>query len=355
MNCEHILHDISQGKVMSDEEFIHLFQNAELISLAQAADEMRTRRFPSGLVTFVIDRNINYTNICTCQCKFCAFYRNKEDADAYVIDEKLLYQKIDEALAQGATQLMIQGGLNPDLSIEYYERMFVGIKEKYAVTIHSLTAPEVVFIAKNSGLSVEDALIRLRKSGLDSLPGGGAEILHDDIRKKISPNKINTEQWLSVMRSAHKIGMKTTATMMMGAGENIEHRLAHLRHIRDLQEETQGFRAFICWTYQPGNSMLEIDKISTSVYLRFLALARLYLHNIEHIQGSFVTQGTGVGQLSLYFGCDDLGSIMLEENVVRATGTVNNMYVEKMKKIIREAGKTPALRDTEYKVLQVFP
>lgn len=355
MNIPDILNEIVQGRIMSNQEFMELFYHADLIALAKAATEVRNQRFPDRISTFVIDRNINYTNICVCQCKFCAFYRKKGDAGAYVIDEQLLDKKIQEALDAGATQIMIQGGLNPDLTIEYFENMFRKIKEKYPVTIHSLTAPEIVFISERSGLTVLQTLTRLQQAGLDSLPGGGAEILHDEIRRVISPNKISAQQWLNVMRTAHQIGMKTTATMMIGTVETIEHRLAHLQQIRDLQTETQGFRAFICWTYQPGNSQLDVEKMSAVPYLRFLALSRLYLDNIEHIQGSFVTQGARIGQLSLFFGGDDLGSIMLEENVVRATGGVtNNLFEEEMKDLIREARRVPAVRDTEYNLLKVF-
>ena len=354
MNIEGLLKDILAGRRMTNEEFTYLYENADLLILGQAADQARRQRFANDRVTFIIDRNINYTNICTCQCRFCAFYRQPNDADAYVIDKKTLFTKIEEAIELGASQLMIQGGLNPKLNIEFFEDMFRSIKARYPITIHSLTAPEIVYIARISGLMVRETLLRLQKAGLDSLPGGGAEVLHDEVRKHISPRKISTQQWLDVMQKAHEIGMKTTATMMMGSVDRLKHRLHHLDIIRNLQDETGGFRAFIMWTYQPGNNELMGKKISSLSYLRFLALSRLYLDNIEHIQGSWVTQGKQIGQLSLLFGGDDLGSIMIEENVVRSAGLVYKMNQEEMIALIRATGRKPALRDTAYRILKEY-
>jgi len=352
---EDILQEIIAGRRMTPDEFRFLFNEADLYDLARAANAVRDRRFPEKMTTFVIDRNINYTNICSCKCRFCAFYRDKDDPDAYVIDEKLLYQKIDEALELGATQLMIQGGLNEDLDLAFFERMFRGIKERYNITIHSLTAPEVAFLARKEGLTLEQTLRRLRNAGLDSLPGGGAEILHDEVRAQISPNKISSREWLEVMRAAHREGMKSTATMMIGTVETLEHRLFHLQSIRNLQDETGGFRAFIVWTYQPGNNELMGEKMSSLEYLRFLALSRLFLDNFEHIQGSWVTQGKQIGQITQFFGADDLGSIMIEENVVRAAGLSYRMQIEEMIALIASAGRIPALRDTEYRIIKIFP
>ncbi|HWP98300.1 MAG TPA: cyclic dehypoxanthinyl futalosine synthase [Syntrophomonadaceae bacterium] len=354
MDTQHILGQVLDGRRMNNEELAWLYQHGDLISIGQAADQVRQRRYPEGLTTYIIDRNINNTNICSCQCKFCAFFRKAGDEDAYVLDEETLFAKIEEALQLGASQLMIQGGLNEDLSLEYYENMFRSIKERYAITIHSLTAPEVVFIARNAGLSIQATLERLQAAGLDSLPGGGAEVLHDEVRKAISPNKISSREWIEVMRIAHRIGMKTTATMMMGSVDQIEHRIHHLDLLRSLQDETQGFRAFIAWTYQPGNNELLGSKISSMLYLKFLALSRLYLDNFEHIQGSWPTQGERIGQLSLFFGADDMGSIMLEENVVRSAGLTYEMHEQKMIGLIRETGRIPALRDTEYRILKRF-
>lgn len=352
MQEEKILKEILAGRRMNEEELIALYKGASLLNIAKAANIIRQRRFPENTMTFIIDRNINYTNICSCQCSFCAFYRKVEDNDAYVISQDLIVDKIEEAIALGASQVMIQGGLNKDLSIEYFEDMFKGIKAKFDITIHSLSAPEIKFIAENSNLSISDTLLRLKKAGLDSLPGGGAEILHDNIRNTISPKKINSAEWLDVMRSAHQIGMKSTATMMMGTVEEIEHRAIHLQQIRDLQDETGGFRAFIAWTYQAGNNELKGKKINSVEYLKLLALSRLYLDNIDHIQASWVTQGKELAQLSLHFGANDLGSIMIEENVVRSTGLNYKMKKAEMIDLIKGAGFTPALRDTTYIILE---
>jgi cyclic dehypoxanthinyl futalosine synthase len=354
LNSESILSEVLEGRRMSDQEFAFLFEHGDLLELGQAACQARDKIFQDDLITFIIDRNINYTNICSCQCKFCAFYRRKTDPDAYVIDKATLFGKIMEAMQLGATQIMLQGGLNEDLHIDFFEDMFKEIKTRYGLTLHSLSAPEVVFIAKNSDLTIADTLLRLKKAGLDSLPGGGAEILHDEVRAQISPNKVNTATWLEVMRTAHRLGLKSTATMMMGTVETLEQRIAHLREIRALQDETNGFRAFIAWTYQPGNNELRGKKMSSSLYLRFLALSRLYLDNFDHIQGSWVTQGERIGQMTLYFGADDLGSLMLEENVVRAAGLHYQMHINSMLDLIRGTGRTPALRDTAYEVLRVF-
>ena len=354
METESLLNEILAGRRMSNGEFAWLYQQGDLLAIGRAADQIRKRRFPDGLVTFIIDRNINYTNICSCRCKFCAFYRQPGDEDAYVLDQDTLFKKIEEAIRMGATQVMIQGGLNDALNIEYFEEMFRSIKERYEITIHSLTAPEIVFIAKNAGLSIRDTLLRLQRAGLDSLPGGGAEVLHDEVRQAISPNKISSREWLTVMEEAHRIGMRTTATMMMGSLDRIEHRIHHLEQIRQLQDQTGGFRSFIVWTYQPGNNELAGEKLSSMLYLKFLALSRLYLDNFDHIQGNWVTQGKRIGQLSLFFGANDLGSIMLEENVVRATGLSQHIEEHEMVQLIKDAGRIPALRDTEYRVIKRF-
>lgn len=354
MNTGEILNSVRDGERLSDEEFMYLYRHGDILQIARTASTLRDKRFPDNIVTFIIDRNINYTNICSCKCKFCAFYRDKNDLDAYVIDKDTLYKKIEEAVELGATQLMIQGGLNEDLNISFFEDMFKGIKERYDITIHSLTAPEIDFIARNSSLSIAETLQRLKTAGLDSLPGGGAEVLHDEVRGQISPHKINTRRWLEIMRIAHEIGMESTATMMMGSVDEIDHRLFHLSKIRELQDDTGGFRAFIMWTYEPGNNELLGKRVSSLEYLKCLALSRIYLDNIPHIQGSWLTQGKRIGQLSLFFGADDLGSIMLEENVVRSAGLMYRMQQREMINLISSAGKIPALRDTEYKRLKIF-
>ncbi len=353
MDITKILKDIKAGQRMTEQQFHFLYENGDLLEIAWYANEVRDRKFPNT-ISFIIDRNINYTNICSCACKFCAYYRKADDPDAYVIEQDALLAKIEEAVELGATQLMIQGGLNESLTIEYFENMFRTIKSRYDITIHSLTAPEIVFIAQVSGLSVRETLLRLQDAGLDSLPGGGAEVLHDEVRSQISPNKITSRQWLEVMQTAHEIGIPSTATMMMGSVDKLEHRIHHLQKIRELQDQTKGFRAFIAWTYQPGNTELSGSKMSSLQYLRFLALTRLYFDNIDHIQGSFVTQGKRVGQLTLFFGADDLGSIMIEENVVRSTGVAYRMPKQEMIDLIRTTGKIPVQRDTQYNMLQYY-
>ncbi|MDD3365084.1 MAG: dehypoxanthine futalosine cyclase [Syntrophomonas sp.] len=354
LNTQNLLNDIMTGRRMSEDDFLALYQYGDLLDIARAANQVRDQRFPGNIISFIIDRNINYTNVCSCACKFCAFFRKAEDEDAYVIDQETLFAKVEEAIELGATQLMIQGGLNEALGIDFYEDMFSSIKSRYNLTIHSLTAPEIVFVAKNSGLSIRETLLRLQAAGLDSLPGGGAEVLHDDVRAQISPNKIKSAQWLEVMKTAHEIGMPSTATMMMGSVDKLEHRIHHLQKVRELQDETGGFRAFIAWSYQPGNNELLGKKLSSLEYLRFLALSRLYLDNIEHIQGSWLTQGQRVGQLTLFFGADDLGSIMIEENVVRSAGLNFKMKKEEMIGLIRETGKIAAQRDTQYNILKTY-
>lgn len=355
MNCGKILSQVVAGKRLTEDEFLFLYQNAELLDLGQAATEVRDRLFPEGRITFIIDRNINYTNICQCQCRFCAFYRNTGHPEAYVLSWEEIRKKIKEAEEMGASQIMLQGGLNPALAIEYFEDLFARIKEEFpGITIHSLSPPEIEHIARISGITIREALARLKKAGLSSLPGGGAEILDDEVRTRISPRKINTSTWLQVMEEAHLLGLKSTATMMLGSVDEVKHRLNHMSRVRSLQDKTGGFRAFIMWSYQPGNNELMGFKISSTEYLRMLALARLYLDNFQHIQGSWVTQGPQVGQLSLYFGADDLGSTMLEENVVRAAGVGHSMSVDQMVNLIRETGKIPALRNTEYDVVKEF-
>lgn len=333
-------------------EGVRLF-DGDLIELGLRADEIRRKKF-GDVTTFIIDRNINYTNVCENECRFCAFYRRSGSKDAYLLTLEEILEKARETVESGGTQLMIQGGLNPALGLEYFEEMFRAIKRRFDVTIHSLTATEIEWLARRSGLTIVETLKRLQAAGLDSLPGGGAEILVDAIRQKISPKKISTDGWFEVMRAAHSIGMKSTATMVIGFGETAAQRIEHLDRVRRLQDETDGFRAFITWTFQPSNTALGGEKASAWDYMRTLAVTRIYLDNIEHIQGSWVTQGERIGQLTLGFGADDLGSIMLEENVVRAAGTRFEMSTRKMIDLIKSAGFRPAQRDTQYNVLKFF-
>ena len=331
---------------------VRLF-DADPIELGLRADEIRRKKF-GDVTTFIIDRNINYTNVCENRCRFCAFYRREDQSDAYLLRLDEILDKVRETVEAGGTQLMIQGGLNPAVDLKYFEEMFRAIKSRYSITIHSLTATEIDWLARREGLTALDVLKRLQAAGLDSLPGGGAEILVDAIRKKISPRKISTDGWLDVMRAAHSIGMKSTATMVIGFGETAAQRIEHMEKVRRLQDETGGFRAFITWTFQPTNTALGGSKVSAWDYMRTLAISRLYLDNVEHIQGSWVTQGERLGQLTQTFGADDLGSIMLEENVVRAAGTSFEMSTRKMIELIEGAGFRAAQRDTEYKAIKFF-
>ena len=335
------------------DEGVKILKNYDLLELGKIADEIRRKKF-GDVTTFIIDRNINYTNICENECKFCAFWRKKNNPSAYVLSNEEILEKVRETVDAGGTQVMIQGGLNPELPLSYYEKMLSEIKKNFKITIHSFTATEILYFAKKNGLSIEETLKRLKFAGLDSLPGGGAEILVDEIRKKISPKKIMTEDWLNVMKIAHKIGMNSTATMVIGFGENISQRVEHMEKIRNLQDETGGFRAFISWTYQPKNTILGGEKINSWEYMKTLAFTRIFLDNIEHIQGSWVTQGEKIGQLTQIFGADDLGSIMLEENVVKAAGTFFEMSINKMVNLIKETKKIPAQRNTNYDILRKF-
>jgi cyclic dehypoxanthinyl futalosine synthase len=349
-----ILNEVLEGRRLTDSEALFLLEsdNADLLAIGAAADEIRGRRFPDNTITFIIDRNINYSNICTSKCRFCAFYRDKDDPEAYLLSKDEIFKKIEETLELEGTQIMIQGGLHPDLKIDYFEDIFSSIKAKYDIVIHSLGAPEVAYIADISGIDVDEALARLAGAGLDSLPGAGAEILVDHYRKNVSPNKVSADRWLYVMERAHLQGIESTATMMMGGPESVSDRVEHMKKIRDLQDKTGGFRAFIAWTYQPGHTELGGEKISSREYLKTLAVARLFFDNVKHIQGSWVTQGKDIGQLSLSFGADDLGSIMIEENVVRATGVNYAMSKEEMVRLIQSAGKQAARRNTVYEVIE---
>jgi len=349
-----ILDMTSEGKRLSSDEAVLLFKKANLLKLAKAADDVCKKKHPDGFATFQIDRNINYTNICQNQCSFCAFYRKKDHPEAYVLSQEEIEKKVAETIELSGKQVMLQGGINPDLKIDYYTNMFKEIKKKFDIRIHSLSPPEIVYIAESARLSVSDALRELIKAGLDSLPGGGAEILVDRVRQRISPRKISSGKWLEVMEKAHKTGLKTTATMMIGTVETIEDRITHLQKLRDLQDKTGGFLSFIPWTFQPGNTALGGKPVSSIEYLRTLSIARLFLDNFPNVQGSWVTQGKDIGQICLSFGANDLGSIMIEENVVKAAGVSHLMSVDEMVHLIGKAGKIPAQRDTEFNILNVY-
>ena len=341
---------------MTDQEALDLLRSRDLLEVGARAHEVRERLVPGRLATFIVDRNINYTNVCVSGCRFCAFHCAPGAPEAYVLPREVIHTKIQETLDLGGTAVMMQGGLHPDLDITYFEGLFRSIKERFDITIHSLSAPEVVHIAAVSRLSVPEVLRRLKDAGLDSLPGGGAEILVDRVREQVAPGKADTKAWLAVMREAHRQGIPGTATMMFGSVETLEDRVEHLRAIRDLQDETGGFRAFIPWSFQSGHTALEgTTEQATGVdYLMTLAVSRLYLDNVPHIQASWVTQGLKLGQVALRFGADDLGSTMIEENVVAATGVRSSVNREELVYAIRQAGFLPAQRRTDYSLVEVF-
>mgnify|MGYP001054809287 CR=1 FL=1 len=340
--------------MMTRQEAIELLQSADLIGAGMAADSLRRKLHPEGVVTYIIDRNINYTNFCTEYCTFCAFYRPMGHPEGYILDKEVLFDKIRETIDLGGTGILMQGGLHPDLKIEWYEDLLRSIKQRFRIHLHCFSAPEILNIAEVSGLSLRDTIARLRDAGLDSIPGGGAEILDDAVRHRISRLKCSTQEWVDVHLTAHRLGMRTTATMMFGCGETLEERVNHLDVIRRIQEETGGFTAFIPWTFQRENTSLgrTLKEEATAVeYLTTLAVSRLYLENIENIQSSWVTQGLKTCQLGLRFGANDVGSVMIEENVVSAAGAHHRSTEEELRRIIRDAGFVPKQRDTLYRTL----
>ena len=351
---------MKQTKRMSIDEAVDLIENADLKTLGQMALARKRELHPKKVTTFVVDRNINYTNICWVDCKFCAFYTHEKKEDAYILSFDEIDQKIDELVAIGGTQILFQGGVHPKLEIEWYEDLVEHIHNKYPqVTIHGFSAIEIDYIAKRSGLGIPEVLRRLQAKGLSSIPGAGAEILSDRVRDIIAPKKLDKDTWLEVHREAHRLGIKSTATMMYGTVETTREIVEHFDHVRRLQDETGGFRAFIMWSYQSDNTQLKrelptLSKTSSNRYLRYLAVARLFLDNIPNIQSSWVTQGSYIGQMALLFGANDLGSTMMEENVVSAAGASNTMNQEEMVRLIQDVGEYPAKRNTAYKILERF-
>lgn len=336
-------------------EALDLLLHADLLSLGSTADHIRRRLHPENRVTFVVDRNVNYTNICDSKCAFCAFYRTESAPDAYVLSNEEIYRKVDELVAQEGTQLLMQGGLNPSLGIDYFEELFREIQRRFpGVQNHSLSPAEITCISKVSGLPVTEVLLRLKEAGLASVPGGGAEILVDEVRGSISPNKIGWRQWGDVMLAAAALGMPTTATMMFGSSERPADIVEHLFRIRDLKDAGGSFTAFIPWTFQPGNTELGGTTATGVEYLRVLALSRIVLDNIPNIQASWVTQGAKMAQVALFFGANDLGGTMLEENVVAAAGCSFRMSREEMISLIRGAGFRAAQRTTTYQIVKEF-
>ena len=341
---------------LTKQQALDLYRSDDLIGIGMEANALRRKLHPNGVVTYIIDRNINYTNYCTEYCTFCAFYRplkGPKAKEGYILDLETIYDKIRETVELGGTGVLMQGGLHPDLKIEWHEQLMRGIKQRFPkIHLHCYSASEILAIAEYSQLSLRDTISRLRDAGLDSIPGGGAEILDDEVRYKIARLKCLTNDWLNVHRTAHQLGIRTTATMMFGVGENYEHRVNHLQCLYDLQEETGGFTAFIPWTFQPANTALggrHWDEATAVEYLKNLAISRLYLSNFQNVQSSWVTQGLKVCQLGLQFGGNDVGSVMLEENVVRAAGVTNCTTEEELRRIIRDAGFKPVQRDTLYR------
>ncbi len=345
---------------MSNAEALDLIKNADLNELGRLATQRKRELHPKKVTTFIVDRNINYTNVCWVDCKFCAFYRHVNADDAYVLSFEEIGKKIDELIEIGGTQILFQGGVHPKLKIEWYEDLVEWISKNYpTITIHGFSAIEIDYIAKISKISYTEVLKRLKDKGLFSIPGAGAEILSDKVRDIIAPKKLDTKDWIDVHRQAHKVGIKSTATMMFGTVERDEDIVEHWEHIRDLQDETGGFRAYIMWSFQSANTKLlqeypQMKKQSSNRYLRLLAVSRLYLDNFKNIQSSWVTQGSYVGQLALLFGANDLGSTMMEENVVSAAGAQNKMNQAEMINLIRDTEEFPAKRDTAYNILERF-
>lgn len=340
---------------ITSSEALELLEYASLPELAWRADRLCAEKHPHNDRTYVIDRNINYTNICVSGCRFCAYYRPPGHPEGFVLTNDQIMQKIEEAVQLGATQILMQGGLHPDLRIEWFEELLSQIKSGFDVQVHSLSAPEVVHIAEVSGLSMQDCLQRLHKAGLDSVPGGGAELLVESVRSRVSPGKCTAEEWLEVMRSAAGLGMRATATMLFGMGETLADRVEHLDRIRALHDETGVFTAFIPWPFQPGNTVLGGHAAGGHDYLRTLAVSRIYLDNIDNIQASWVTQGPAIAQLALRFGANDIGSTMIEENVVAAAGVSHRMSEAELISLIHRAGFDAAQRSTMYQTIKVRP
>jgi cyclic dehypoxanthinyl futalosine synthase len=356
-NIRHILDRAVAGERLSPDEGLALFGCHDLHALGRAADAVCRRLHPEPYRTFNIDRNINYTNVCAAVCDFCAFYRKSGDADAYVLPREELYKKIEETIALGGDQVLMQGGNHPSLRLEWYEELLRDLRQRFPrVNLHAFSASEIWHFTKLNKLPLRTVLERLQAAGLGSLPGGGAEILSDRVRSAITVNKVMTEEWIEVHRVWHQLGGRSTCTMMFGHVETPAERVEHLERLRQLQDETGGFTAFICWTFQPEHTALaEVPPAGAFEYLRTQALARLYLDNVRNIQSSWVTQGPKIGQLALLFGANDMGSLMIEENVVSSAGTVYHLSLEQIKNAIREVGYVPRQRNVFYELIDSEP
>ena len=348
-----ILDSVTEGQRLNSGDAIKLLESNALASIGQAANAVTTKLHPEAYRTYNIDRNINYTNICTAVCDFCAFYRGPKDPEGYVLDRKILLKKIEETVAIGGDQILLQGGMHPTLQLEWYEELLRDIKLQFPqVNVHGFSPPEIFHLTKVTKLPLLEILERLAAAGLGSLPGGGGEILVDRVRAAMTRGKVMTDDWLDVHRQWHSLGGRSTATMMFGHIETLAERIEHLERLRELQDETGGFTAFICWSFQPDNTeMSHIPPSGAFEYLKTQAVARLYLDNIHNIQSSWVTQGRDIGQLALLFGANDMGSLMLEENVVSAAGTVHHLTLDQMRSAISELGWEPRRRNVFYEIV----
>ncbi len=354
-NIDHILDKALRGERLTLENGISLFESDEVEKIGQTANIIKKRMHPESFTTFVIGRNINYSNVCDTYCRFCAFYRKPGEEGSYVLTNQEILDKIQELVDVGGTEVLMQGGTHPDLPFEYYLDLLKEIKKHFPkIQMHSFSPAEIIKMQDVSGLSLEDTIQKLHQAGLDSLPGAGAEILDDRTRMKISKKKGSWREWVKVMVAANKIGMTTTGTMVIGFGESMEERALHLIRIREAQDEGKRFLAFIPWTFQPDNTNMKAEKVKPEEYLKTVAISRLMLDNIPNIQSSWVTVGAEVGKQSLSYGCNDFGSTMMEENVVSAAGTTHKVNTNRIIELIREAGYTPALRNTRYEILRVF-
>ncbi|WP_223067832.1 cyclic dehypoxanthinyl futalosine synthase [Paenibacillus caui] len=358
-----ILDKALRGERVNLDEAVVLFESNEVEKLGHAANILMERRYPDPITTFVIGRNINYTNVCDVYCRFCAFYRRPGSEEGYVLPDEVIFQKIQETIDVGGTEILMQGGTNPNLPFSYYTDLLRNIKKRFpGITMHSFSPAEIQKMkVVSDGLPLEEVVRQIHEAGLDSLPGGGAEILDDRTRRKISRLKGSWTDWMDVMKTAHRIGMNTTATMVIGLGESMEERALHLMRVRDAQDEciqsgfdSEGFLAFIPWTFQPDNTNLKLERQTPEEYLKTVAISRIVLDNIKHFQSSWVTMGPEIGRLSLQYGCDDFGSTMIEENVVSSAGATHKVNIESILSIIRSAGKIPAQRNTKYEILRVF-
>jgi cyclic dehypoxanthinyl futalosine synthase len=333
-------------------DYLELYERASLLELGQLADAERWRQHPENIVTYIIDRNINYTNVCVADCTFCAFYRRPKHREGYVLSFEQIGAKIDECKAIGGVQILLQGGHNPYIPFEWYLELMRYIKRHHPIHIHGFSPSEVVFFSERFGLSVADVIRELRSAGLDSIPGGGGEILVDEIRERVARKKAQTKEWLGVQEEAHRQGMKTSVTMMYGLGETNADRIEHLFRVRELQAQTGGFTAFICWPLQPeGTGMADQPKTDAVAYLRTLAMGRIICTNVANLQSSWVTMGLKVGQVALRFGANDFGSLMMEENVVSSAGTTHRATIEEMERCIRDAGFTVRRRRQDYSII----